>query len=124
MYLRYELIRLACDYRAGAQPFPRFGIFQRERRKGDDEDSKSLAWPDEVMTAPTFPESLPALMTTEDVLEALGRYTRESNESDRRTASMLGIKRATLRAWLQGADLPRKCILARLAGFLRRVGYL
>jgi DNA-binding protein Fis len=30
----------------------------------------------------------------------LGRYTRESNESDRRTAAMLGIKRATLRAWL------------------------
>ncbi|HYY26428.1 MAG TPA: hypothetical protein VE860_00695 [Chthoniobacterales bacterium] len=63
-------------------------------------------------------------MTTEDVLEALGRYTRESNESDRRTAAMLGIKRATLRAWLQGADPPRKFILARLAGFLRRVGYL
>jgi hypothetical protein len=56
MDLGDELIRLACDYRAGAQPFPRFWIFQRERRKGDDEDSKSLAWPDEVMTAPTFPE--------------------------------------------------------------------
>jgi len=37
---------------------------------------------------------------------------------------MLGIKRATLIAWLQGADPPQKCILARLAGFLRRVGYL
>jgi transcriptional regulator with XRE-family HTH domain len=63
-------------------------------------------------------------MTTEDVLEALGRYTRESNESDRRTAAMLGIKRATLVAWLQGAYPPQKCMLARLAGFLRRVGYL
>jgi hypothetical protein len=63
-------------------------------------------------------------MTTEDVLEALGRYTRESNESDRRTAAILGIKCVTLRAWLQGADPPRKFILARLAGFLRRVGYL
>jgi transcriptional regulator with XRE-family HTH domain len=63
-------------------------------------------------------------MTDKDVLEALGRYTRESNESDRRTAAMLGIKRATLTAWLQGADPPRKCLLARLAGFLRRVGYL
>ena len=124
MDLGDELIRLACDYRAGAQPFPRFGIFQREPWKAGDEDSKSLAWPDKVMTAPTFPESLPALMTTEDVLEALGRYARESNESDRRTAAMLGIKRATLRAWLQGADPPRKYLLARLAGFLRRVGYL
>jgi hypothetical protein len=27
MDLRYELIRLACDNRASAQPFPRFGIF-------------------------------------------------------------------------------------------------
>jgi transcriptional regulator with XRE-family HTH domain len=63
-------------------------------------------------------------MTTGDVLKALGRYTIESNENDRRTAAMLGVKRATLRAWLQGADPPRKCILARLAGFLRRVGYL
>jgi hypothetical protein len=38
-----------------------------------------------------------ARMTTEEVLKALGRYTRESNESDRRTAAMLGIKRATLK---------------------------
>ncbi len=58
-------------------------------------------------------------MTIEDVLKALDRYTRESNESDRRTAAMLGIKRATLIAWLQGIDRPKKCILARLAGFLR-----
>ena len=63
-------------------------------------------------------------MTAEDVLKALGRYTRESNESDRRTAAMLGIKRATLRAWLQDGDPPQKRMLARLAGFLRRVGYL
>jgi transcriptional regulator with XRE-family HTH domain len=76
------------------------------------------------VTASTFSKYLHALMTTEDVLEALGRYMRESNESDRRTAAMLGIKRATLIAWLQGADPPQKCILARLAGFLRRVGYL
>jgi transcriptional regulator with XRE-family HTH domain len=76
------------------------------------------------MTTPTFPKRLPALMTAEDVLKALGRYTRESNESDRRTAAMLGIRRETLRAWLQDGDPPQKRILARLAGFLRRVGYL
>ena len=63
-------------------------------------------------------------MTTEDVIKALSRYTNEAEESDRRTAAMLGIKRATLRAWLDGADPPKKCILARLAGFLRRAGYL
>ena len=39
--------------------------------------------------------AMPALVTTEDVLKALGRYTRESNERDRRTAAVLGIKRAT-----------------------------
>jgi hypothetical protein len=76
------------------------------------------------MNTPTFSKCLPALMTTEDVLKALGRYTKESNESDRRTAAILGIKRATLIAWLEGADPPQKRILARLAGFLRRVGYL
>ena len=71
-----------------------------------------------------FFKNLPALMTTEDVLKALGRYRSESNENDRRTAALLGIKRATLIAWLQGTDPPQKPILARLAGFLRRVGYL
>jgi hypothetical protein len=63
-------------------------------------------------------------MTAEDVLKALGRYTKESNESDRRTAAMLGVKRTTLIAWLQDADPPQRRILARVAGFLRRVGYL
>ena len=65
-----------------------------------------------------------APMNTEDVLKALGRYTSEAEESDQQTAGRLGIKRATLRAWLHGADRPKKFILARLAGFLRRVGYL
>jgi hypothetical protein len=63
-------------------------------------------------------------MTTEDVLKALARYTSEAKESDQHTAAMLGIKRATLRAWLDGTDPPKKSILARLAGFLRRAGYL
>jgi transcriptional regulator with XRE-family HTH domain len=63
-------------------------------------------------------------MNTEDVLKALGRYTIEAEESDQRTAGRLGIRRATLRAWLHGAGRPKKFILARLAGFLRRVGYL
>ena len=63
-------------------------------------------------------------MSTEDILKAFGRYTKESNESDRRTAAMVGIRVATLRAWLQGAEPPQKHVLARLAGFLKRVGYL
>lgn len=77
------------------------------------------------MTAPAFlPKSLPAFMTTEDVMKALGRYTREVDEDDRRTAAILGIKRSTLAGWLRGGDPPQKRILARVAGFLRRVGYL
>src|SRR5215472_15262019 len=77
------------------------------------------------MTAAAFlPKSLPAFMTTEDVVKALGRYTREVDEDDRRTAAILGIKRSTLAGWLRGGDLPQKRILARVAGFLQRVGYL
>jgi hypothetical protein len=67
-------------------------------------------------------KNLPGVMTTEDVIKALGRYTSE--ESDWRTAAVLGIRRATLRAWLEGGDPPDKFTLARVAGFLRRVGYL
>ena len=63
-------------------------------------------------------------MTTENVVKALGRYTGEAKATDQQTARMLGIKRATLRAWLDGADPPQKRVLARLAGFLRRIGYL
>jgi transcriptional regulator with XRE-family HTH domain len=63
-------------------------------------------------------------VTTKDVLYALGRYRIESNESDRQTATKLGINRLTLKAWLRGVDPPQRCLLARLAGFLRRAGYL
>jgi hypothetical protein len=31
-------------------------------------------------------------MTTEEVLKALGRYTEESRETDRQTATKLGVK--------------------------------
>jgi hypothetical protein len=46
------------------------------------------------------------LVTTKDVLDALGRYTSESNETDRQTATKLGINRLTLKAWLRGVDPP------------------
>src|SRR3982074_263298 len=62
-----------------------------------------------------------AHMSTEEVLKALGRYSEESPESDRQTATRLGINRMTLTAWLGGRDRPQRCMLARLAGFLRRV---
>jgi len=61
---------------------------------------------------------------SKDVLDALGQYRIESNESDRQTATKLGVNCLTLKDWLRGVDPPQRCLLARLAGFLRRVGYL
>jgi len=82
-------------------------------------------WLDRINADSTIsPKSLSTLMTAEDVLKALGRYMRESNQTDQQTAAALGIKRATLGAWLQAEDPPKNSMLARLAGFLRRVGYL
>jgi hypothetical protein len=62
-------------------------------------------------------------MSTEEVLDALERYTKESAETDRETATKLGVTQV-LSAWLQRAAQPEKCMLARLAGFLRRTGYI
>jgi transcriptional regulator with XRE-family HTH domain len=82
-------------------------------------------WLDRTKAGSTIsPKSLTTLMTTEDVLKALDRYARESNQTDQQMAAALGVKRSTLGVWLQGADPPKKSMLARLAGFLRRVGYL
>jgi transcriptional regulator with XRE-family HTH domain len=63
-------------------------------------------------------------MTTDEVLDALGRYTKDSKESDRQTATKLGIRRSVLWDWRFGRIQPERCTLARLAGFLKRVGYL
>ena len=63
-------------------------------------------------------------MRTGEVLDALSRYTKESNENDRQTATKLGIKRSLLSDWLRGKTQPEKSALARVAGFLKRVGYL
>ena len=40
------------------------------------------------------------------------------------TAAKLGVNRLTLKAWLYGVIPPQRCLVARLAGFLRRAGYL
>jgi transcriptional regulator with XRE-family HTH domain len=63
-------------------------------------------------------------MTTDEVLDALSRYTKDSKESDRQTATKLGIGHLILEDWLNGRTRPQKSTLARLAGFLRRAGYL
>jgi hypothetical protein len=75
--------------------------------------------------ARSHPTALPSPhMSTEEVLKALERYTEESGESDHETATKLGVKGRTLTGWLSGRDRPQRSMLARLAGFLRRVGYL
>jgi transcriptional regulator with XRE-family HTH domain len=63
-------------------------------------------------------------MSTEEILKALERYTEASGESERQTAAKLGVNRRALTAWLSGRDRPQRPMLARLAGFLSRVGYL
>jgi len=63
-------------------------------------------------------------VTTEDVLNALERYTMECDECDRQTTAKLGINQLTLKAWSRGVHPPQGYLLARLADFLRRAGYL
>jgi hypothetical protein len=99
----------------------RFGIqkrFQPMEPTGIDHRGPDHSDPSSRVALPS------ARMSTEEVLKALGRYTEESRESDRQTATKLGVNRMTLTAWLRGRDRPQRCMLARLAGFLRRVGYL
>jgi transcriptional regulator with XRE-family HTH domain len=63
-------------------------------------------------------------MSTDEVLDAFERYTQESSDSDGQIATDLGIRRSTLKAWLSRQGSPDRCLIARLAGFLRRAGYL
>ncbi len=56
-------------------------------------------------------------MNAQDVLN-------ESADDRRNIAAKIGISWITLSAWLAGEAEPPKSILARVAGFLRRSGYL
>src|SRR5713101_648601 len=44
-------------------------------------------------------------MSTEEVLQALTRYTKETNDSERQTATKLGVNCMTLSTWLHGNDV-------------------
>ena len=63
-------------------------------------------------------------MNAQDVLNGLRRYLSESEDDRREIATEIGISWSTLSAWLAGEAEPPKRILARVAGFLRRFGYL
>ena len=63
-------------------------------------------------------------MTAQDICDAMRRYLSESADDRRDIAAKIGISWITLSAWLAGEAEPPKSILARVAGFLRRSGYL
>ena len=63
-------------------------------------------------------------MNAQDVLNGLRHYLNESEDDRREIATKIGISWSTLSAWLAGEAEPPKRILARVAGFLRRFGYL
>jgi hypothetical protein len=63
-------------------------------------------------------------MSTDEILDALGRYTKDSKRSYREMATELGIRQTVLWDWLGRKTRPEKSGLARIAGFLKRVRYL
>jgi hypothetical protein len=95
------------------------GALGAELENGSSNPSESSLRPSKLTTAP-----IRCRCTTDEVLDALGRYTKDSKESDRQTATKLVIRRSVLWDCLRGGIQPEKCALTRLAGFLKRVGYL
>jgi transcriptional regulator with XRE-family HTH domain len=63
-------------------------------------------------------------MNAQDVVIGLRRYLSESEDDRHEIASKIGVSWITLSAWLTGESEPHKRVLARVAGFLRRFGYL
>jgi hypothetical protein len=63
-------------------------------------------------------------MNAQDVCDALRRCLSESENDPRESATKIGVSWIILSAWLAGEAEPNKRILAQVAGFLRRFGYL
>jgi transcriptional regulator with XRE-family HTH domain len=66
----------------------------------------------------------PLSMTAAKVIEAFYKYARDTDDTPRQTATRIGVSIKTLRTWLEGQAQPTKRITLRLAGFLRRAGYI
>jgi hypothetical protein len=77
----------------------------------------------ELMASESFLENKGAV-TSDELLTALKRYFQETGDSERSTASCIGIHRDVLRRLLSDSSGPRKQIVARIALFLRRAGYI
>jgi hypothetical protein len=63
-------------------------------------------------------------MTVAKVIEAFLKYASDTDDTARQTATKIGVPLKTLRTWLEGQAQHTKRPIARLAGFLRRAGYL
>jgi hypothetical protein len=64
-------------------------------------------------------------MSPDELLKALKRYLAESAQTERATASRIGVNHHTLHRWLSDNQSPKKGRrLALTALFLRRAGYL
>jgi transcriptional regulator with XRE-family HTH domain len=62
--------------------------------------------------------------TPDEVLKALKRYLKESNETEHPVAALFGVNHHTLHRLLTKRQSPKKAKLALTAGFLSRVGCL
>jgi hypothetical protein len=63
-------------------------------------------------------------MTAAGVIEAFCKYARDTGATPRQIATQVGVPAKTLRTWLEEQAQPPKRLTPRLAGFLRRVGYI
>ena len=66
----------------------------------------------------------PLRINAAKVIEAFHKYAVDTNDTPRQIATSIGVPIKTLRAWLEGQAQPTKRLTLRLAGFLRRVGYI
>jgi hypothetical protein len=64
------------------------------------------------------------IMDAQDIVNGLRRYLGESGDDCHEIATKIGISWIILSAWLTGEAEPHKRSVARVAGFLRRFGYL
>jgi hypothetical protein len=64
------------------------------------------------------------VVNAQDIINGLRRYLSESEDDCQETATKIGISWIILSAWLADEAEPHKRDLARVAGFLRRFGYL
>lgn len=64
------------------------------------------------------------MTSLDEVTEALKRYLKDSNESERVVATQIGVNHHTLHSWLTTKRRRIKGKLALAACFLRHVGYL